>query len=217
MLGERSPDMMAALSRLDAARQLTLTADPGAAKWYGFQAEDAARRHRYQDSVNSFLAAIQADPANPRYLTGLAYSNYHLGNMAALKSLLPVLPVLAPKSSNTWYLAALGWAADSTHDPVLAVAAFHLAYTVSGDRKVTRALLQAESGRASDARVRSALSAALREIDGGTLQRLAPVADASAPAMQATPRQSARPDSMPCCAAQRAVPGPIWTGKSGPA
>ncbi|GAA4344989.1 hypothetical protein GCM10023165_28630 [Variovorax defluvii] len=189
-------DVGADIGRLEASRRISVPADVSAARWFNASAEAARNERNFSESREFFRAAAEADPANPTYHSGIGFVSYELGDFDTMAEEGAILLVLAPRSTNAWYINGFAWAADLRVDRRMPVTAFHLAQVFSEDAPKTRQRMAAEAKRKSGSPVGLALEAALSGPPAPApapasppVQAALPPVPASAPApmMQAAP------------------------------
>ncbi|VTU29856.1 SH3 domain protein [Variovorax sp. PBL-H6] len=193
-------DLSAEIARLDASRKIDVPADVSAARWFKASAEAARNERDIAGSREFFRAAVEADPADPSYHSGVAFTSYELGDYDAMMEEGAVLLVLAPQTTNTWYVNGFAWAADPQVDRRMAATALYLAQKFSEDPPKTRQRMAAESKRREGSPLGVALAATL-SLPAGVPPAPTPETQAAPPPAPAPPVVQATAPAQPARAA----------------
>ncbi len=114
---------------------------------------------QYSDAATAFNRAVSADPADIEVITNLSYSYLKNGQLAEAIRIANYAVRIAPRRAGAWNQLAVAYAQSGAD--WLAVRAFLVLYTLSGDQAKTRDFLNRTETENTDERVREAAKLAL--------------------------------------------------------
>ena len=110
--------------------------------------------NRFQEAATSFSRAIEQDPADAEVLGNLSYAYLKNGQLEESILVSDYAVRLSPRRGGTWNQFAAAYARQGAN--WLAVRAYFVLYSLSGDQTKTRDFLMRTSSEDGDERVREA-------------------------------------------------------------
>jgi len=149
----------AALRDTASLQAITASSDSEAERWYAWSARAAEKADDFQAAASEWMAAINADPANPEPHGAYGVVCLRLKRFDHAKVAAHMMQLLAPASTLTWFLTGTTDALADRQDD--AVAAYGMALRLAKNPPATRRALGDWARTLQDARVTAAVNAAL--------------------------------------------------------
>lgn len=155
-----SPDVVATIAEIEALKLFSPEVDADGALWFALEAKWRLENDTASKALIAVRAAVEANPADVPNLIAWGMTAIGEGEYNVLEKLVRVLPLLAPRSTNTWLI--VGLLAAVKGDERLSAGALDFALAQSRNINATRSHFASIATKSTNYLVERELRAAIR-------------------------------------------------------